>query len=270
MALPKVLRYASIAQAGASAGASFGLGAFALRKFLGIIDVGRVEVQLPTGERIEHIGAKPGPRADVRFHSWRGLRRILTRGDIGFAEGYLDGDWTSDDIVALIELGARNGSRLLDALGGFAPFRLVNWLAHRGNANTKAGSRRNIEAHYDLGNEFYRLWLDRGMIYSSAIFARANQTLEEAQGAKLARISIRCGSDPPRPFSKSAAGGAGSPLAIARTRRRANHQRHHFALAARGGTRPLRATKGSKTASTSNCETIATFRDVSTGSSRSK
>ena len=166
----------------------FSIAGYALRKVLGVVEAGRVMVTLPSGERIEKTGARPGPEADIAFASWRGLRRLVTHGDIGLAKGYLDGDWTTRDLVALIEFGAINGGKLLDALAGFAPFRAMNWLAHRGNDNTRSGSRRNIEAHYDLGNEFYRLWLDREMIYSSAIFRRPTDSLEDAQGHKLARI----------------------------------------------------------------------------------
>jgi cyclopropane-fatty-acyl-phospholipid synthase len=168
--------------------ASRAIGRSVVRKFLVLIEAGRIVVELPTGDRVERIGRLPGPEAEIRFKSWRGLRRVLTEGDIGFAAGYLDGDWESEDVEALVELGARNGSRLMDALSGVMPFRLFNWLAHRVNANTPTGSRRNIEAHYDLGNEFYRLWLDRRMIYSSAIYRGREDTLEEAQRTKLARI----------------------------------------------------------------------------------
>ncbi|MGD0763339.1 MAG: SAM-dependent methyltransferase, partial [Roseiarcus sp.] len=132
----------------------------ALKKLLSLIEVGRLAVELPSGERIEGVGALPGPSADIVFRRWRGVRRLFAQGDIGLAASYFDADWASSDIEALIELGARNGQRLMNSLGGLAPFRLLNWLAHRRNANTPAGSRRNIEAHYDLGNEFYKLWLD--------------------------------------------------------------------------------------------------------------
>jgi cyclopropane-fatty-acyl-phospholipid synthase len=164
------------------------LAGLALKKLLSVIEVGRLAVELPSGERIERVGALPGPSADISFRTWRGLRRLFTQGDVGLAASYFDADWASSDVEALIELGARNGQRFMDALGGLAPFRLLNWLAHRRNANTPAGSRRNIESHYDLGNEFYRLWLDARMIYSSAIFPRADATLEQAQQTKLARI----------------------------------------------------------------------------------
>jgi cyclopropane-fatty-acyl-phospholipid synthase len=168
--------------------ASRAIGRSVTRKILSLIEVGSIVVKLPSGDSVERIGRLPGPQAEIRFHSWRGVRRVLSRGDIGLAAGYLDGEWESEDVEALLELGARNGSRLLDALGGVLPFRFLNWFAHRANANTPAGSRRNIEAHYDLGNEFYRLWLDQQMIYSSAIYRRLDDTLEEAQGTKLTRI----------------------------------------------------------------------------------
>ncbi|MGD0643136.1 MAG: cyclopropane-fatty-acyl-phospholipid synthase family protein [Roseiarcus sp.] len=169
-------------------GGRTGLAAVALAKLLSVIEVGRLAVELPSGERVERIGALPGPSADISFRSWRGVRRLFAQGDIGLAASYFDAEWASSDVEALIELGARNGQRLMNALGGLAPFRLVNWLAHRRRANTRSGSRRNIEAHYDLGNEFYRLWLDARMIYSSAIYPRADATLEQAQQTKLARI----------------------------------------------------------------------------------
>lgn len=165
-----------------------GFARVAVRKIVSVIEVGRLAIELPSGERVEHVGALPGPSADISFRSWRGVRRLFTQGDIGLAASYFDAEWASSDVAALIELGARNGARLMDALRGSAPFRLINWLAHRRNANTPAGSRRNIEAHYDLGNEFYKRWLDARMIYSSAIFPRADATLEQAQQTKLARI----------------------------------------------------------------------------------
>ena len=167
---------------------SYGIGKVVAKKFLSRIEVGNIIVELPTGDRIEHIGRLPGPHADIRFTSWRGLGRLLVQGDIGLASGYIDLDWTSSDVEALIEIGARNGARFLDALGGYLPFRLMNWIAHRGNENTRVRSRRNIEAHYDLGNDFYRLWLDRRMIYSSAIFRRQDDSLEQAQNRKIERI----------------------------------------------------------------------------------
>ena len=116
------------------------------------------------------------------------MRRLLTQGDLGFAQGYLDGDWSSPDLAGLIGMADRNSDALIRYIEGYALLRSANRLRHKMRANTKRGSRKNIEAHYDLGNDFYKLWLDPTMTYSSAIFARDYDTLEEAQQRKIARI----------------------------------------------------------------------------------
>jgi cyclopropane-fatty-acyl-phospholipid synthase len=168
-----------------------GLAGLALGKVMSLIDVGRLVIELPSGARLERAGANSGPQAEVKLNNWRALRRLVVGGDVGVATAYFDDDWSSADLTALFELAALNGVRFMDALQGSAPFRVLNWVAHRAKANTRSGSRRNIEAHYDLGNEFYRLWLDAKMIYSSAIFGTASATLEQAQETKLQRIVDR-------------------------------------------------------------------------------
>ena len=120
---------------------------------------------------------------------WRMLRRLLTGGDIGFAEGYIEGDWTSPDPVAVIALAARNSAGLRRAIRGSMPVRAFERLRHLMRGNSKRGSRRNIEAHYDLGNDFYRLWLDGTMLYSAGLWDAATPDLEAAQAAKLDRIA---------------------------------------------------------------------------------
>ena len=112
---------------------------------------------------------------------------LATGGDVGFAEAYIDGDWTSPDLTALIELAAENGTRFDKAIGGMWAMRAFNRLRHLLQPNSKGGSRRNIAFHYDLGNAFYRLWLDPGMTYSSALFDGPDQSLETAQQTKLER-----------------------------------------------------------------------------------
>jgi cyclopropane-fatty-acyl-phospholipid synthase len=171
-----------------SSGKLPGVAGFALRKVLSLIEVGRLVIELPSGAKVERVGARPGPEADLKLNNWRALRRVALRGDVGLASAYFDNDWSSSDLTALFELAAVNGAHFMDAIEGSAPFRLFNWFAHRVKANTRRGSRRNIEAHYDLGNEFYRLWLDAKMIYSSAIFRSSGATLEQAQETKLQRI----------------------------------------------------------------------------------
>jgi cyclopropane-fatty-acyl-phospholipid synthase len=168
-----------------------GFPGLALRKALSLIEVGRLVIELPSGAKVERVGAKSGPQAEIRLNNWRALRRFLFGGDLGLASAYLDEDWSSADLTALFELAALNGARFMEAMRGSAPLRAFHRLAHRAKANTRRRSRHNIAAHYDLGNEFYRLWLDAKMIYSSAIFGSADATLEEAQDAKLRRIVER-------------------------------------------------------------------------------
>lgn len=123
------------------------------------------------------------------IHNWRAASRLMTGGDVGFAEGYIAGDWSSPDVVALIAVAAENVVHLQEVMDGFAPVRLFNRVRHLFRPNSRKGSRRNIAFHYDLGNDFYRLWLDDSMTYSSACALKPGQSLEAAQQAKLARIT---------------------------------------------------------------------------------
>lgn len=165
-----------------------GLPARFVRRMLGPLASGRLTIVLPSGERIEHRGREAGPAASLVLHRWRALRRLLTSGDPGLADAYVDGDWSSPDLASLLELAARNIDRLDRSLAGLLPMRIAGRVRHILRSNSKAGSRRNISYHYDLGNEFYRCWLDSSMSYSAALYARSDQTLEDAQDAKLSRI----------------------------------------------------------------------------------
>lgn len=149
---------------------------------------GSLLVELPNGERVLGRGAQAGPHAAVALHRWRPLARMVLRGDIGLAESYRDGDWSSPDLSALLEFGIRNESGCGHAYAPSLPARWLSRIAHRLHANTRRGSRQNIAFHYDLGNAFYAQWLDPQMVYSSALYARGDETLEVAQAAKLARI----------------------------------------------------------------------------------
>lgn len=151
------------------------------------IQFGHLTLITPQGARLEHAGPAPGPRAQLVVRRWRALSRLLTRGDVAFAEAYMDGDWTSPDLSALIEFAAVNGSTLNQEIAGGALSRTLNRLRHMARANSRAGSRRNIMAHYDLGNAFYALWLDPTMTYSSALYDQGATTLEAAQIAKQDR-----------------------------------------------------------------------------------
>ena len=129
------------------------------------------------------------PHAVIQVNRWRAVRKFLTEGDVGFLETYLDGDWQSPQLADVVEWAVLNakglGAHSLRSLIS----RLRHRLAHLLNANTKAGSRRNIAAHYDLGNAFYAQWLDPTMTYSSAYFAKPGQSLPEGQIEKYRRIA---------------------------------------------------------------------------------
>jgi cyclopropane-fatty-acyl-phospholipid synthase len=129
-------------------------------------------------------------RATVTVHDPSFYRRALLGGSVGAGESYVDGAWTCDDLVALVRIMARNEEALSGMESGAA--RLLGWAYRAGHGlrrNTRAGSRRNVAEHYDLGNDFYRLFLDPTMAYSCAIFDRADATLEEASIAKFDRIA---------------------------------------------------------------------------------
>lgn len=158
-----------------------------LRRIAGS-DAGRLEIETPSGATWVHQGDRPGPDARLVVHRWSALRRLVTGGDIGFAEAYRLGEWETPDLVAFFAWVTANEAALALAWRGTAASRFFDRLRHTRRANTRSGSRRNIAAHYDLGNDFYGAWLDNGMNYSSALYVHGDETLEAAQSAKLDRI----------------------------------------------------------------------------------
>ena len=148
------------------------VGMFLLKRILAKLTIGRLKVITPSGATLTRTDHDSGsPSAVLIIHRWRMLVSLLRHGDIGFADSYLDGDWSSPDIAALIELAARNRAALDDTIDGTWLKRCVDRVFHLRRANTRAGSKRNIVAHYDLGNAFYAHWLDSSMCYSSALYA---------------------------------------------------------------------------------------------------
>jgi cyclopropane-fatty-acyl-phospholipid synthase len=161
------------------------LASVVLRRLLRGLESGRFVVDTPWGRYAGDSG-RPGPQAHLTLHSSRSLLRFLTGGGIGFARSYIEREWSSPDLAALLESACRNAeisSRTLPA-----PLRAARRLRHALRRNTRRGSRRNIAAHYDLGNDFFAQWLDEGMTYSSALFSSPGQSLESAQRAKLDRV----------------------------------------------------------------------------------
>jgi len=150
---------------------------------------GSLEFVDPDGVVHKHVGGRPGPSARFQIHDWAVVQRAAARGDIGLGEDYIAGGWDTDDVEALITYFLVNFEHLEGyANGNFLNrflFVLFNTMVRR---NSMSGSRRNIEAHYDVGNDFYALWLDETMTYSSALYQRDGEDLSVAQRNKYERI----------------------------------------------------------------------------------
>ncbi|WP_438395168.1 class I SAM-dependent methyltransferase [Caballeronia sp. DA-9] len=164
-------------------------------RLLGQLQYGVLDVHLPDGttrrygQPADEPAAANAPHARVVLANWNVCAAALKSGDIGFAETYLAGDWHTDDLAALLDIMVRNRTVIETVIYGSWFGKLTNRLRHLRNANSKEGSRRNIRAHYDLGNAFYKLWLDSTMTYSSALFdGSPEQTLADAQRAKYRRL----------------------------------------------------------------------------------
>lgn len=172
-------------------------------KLLEHLPRGQLDLQLPNGE-VRHFPKQIAAEADARcvIQHWGALNRILSSGDIGLAEGYIEGQWDSHDLSGLLRLCISNRDHMEHLVYGSWWGRIGFRLRHLLNRNTRAGSAKNIHAHYDLGNEFYRLWLDPSMSYSSAWFeelsgaALQQADLEQAQRAKMRRALRETGLQP--------------------------------------------------------------------------
>ncbi len=150
---------------------------------------GRLDMVLPDGRTLRFSGKEPGPAAEMVVHDKKFLRAVVAKGDIGFAEAFMDGAFDTPDLPALLEYFSANWDDAGKLVIGSAIARFFVNLHHVRRANTKKGSKRNILAHYDLGNDFYAAWLDPTMTYSSAIFTAPDQSLMEAQLEKYRAIA---------------------------------------------------------------------------------
>ena len=168
----------------------------AVFRLLRSLRVGGLDVQLPDGTQA-HFGSHDQPRAALRLVDWKACSAALRSGDIGFAEAYIDGHWSTPDLVALLELFIANRDAIEAVIYGSWWGSLAYRLKHLLNRNSRRGSRKNIHAHYDIGNPFYRLWLDESMNYSSAWFeGDPTRSMPQAQAAKVRRALDECGLKP--------------------------------------------------------------------------
>ncbi len=173
-----------------------GLAARWLLDRLARLRYGRLTVRFGSVGAQTLLGAESGPVASLSVRRpWRLATRLMARGDLGLAEGYIAGDCDTPQPAHLLELLAVNEEQLLaTATPGLG--RLLDRLQHRRRRNSRRGSRRNIAFHYDLGNDFYRLWLDPTMTYSAALFAQPGEPLDVAQGRKYQRVLDRLNAAP--------------------------------------------------------------------------
>jgi cyclopropane-fatty-acyl-phospholipid synthase len=147
---------------------------------------GCLSVRLPDGS-MRRFGQGQTPTASLHLNDWQVCSAALKSGDIGFAEGYIDGHWSSPDLAALLRLFIANRREVEDVIYGTWLGRLFYRVRHLLNRNTRGNSQKNIHAHYDLGNAFYELWLDGTMNYSSALYETPQASMQQAQLAKVRR-----------------------------------------------------------------------------------
>jgi cyclopropane-fatty-acyl-phospholipid synthase len=150
---------------------------------------GHLKLTLPNQEVKEFGNKFDKLHAEIQVLDWSVFKQVLSHGDIGFAESYIRGEWNTPDLQAVLELTVRNRAILEKAIYGSWLGSLAYRVKHWFRDNSKSGSRKNIHAHYDLGNAFYTLWLDPSMSYSSAWFSEGDkQSLMDAQRTKITRI----------------------------------------------------------------------------------
>ncbi|MDR3417654.1 MAG: cyclopropane-fatty-acyl-phospholipid synthase [Nevskia sp.] len=164
-----------------SEGRGLSLGLRLLLYMLSGMRMGSLDVMLPNGASRRFQGSEPGPHGVWHIKSERLLRHVLAAGEVGIGDSYMDDCWESPDLTRLLQVLYLNEPYYRGPFEKNWLGRAYGWLQHKRRANTKRTARRNIEHHYDLGNEFYKMWLDDTMAYSAAVFAAPNETLREAQ-----------------------------------------------------------------------------------------
>ena len=150
---------------------------------------GQIQLALPDGEILTFGRKSPDGPAVLKVHKMAFFNRTFRQGAMGFAESYMDGEWSSPDLAKLLILLNSNMTMLQQSIGKNRFTQWINRIIHILRPNTREGAKRNIHAHYDLGNEFYALWLDATMTYSSALFRDSQQTLRDAQNEKYRALA---------------------------------------------------------------------------------
>ena len=157
---------------------------------------GRLDMVLPDGRIFRAEGAGQGPVAEIHIHNVDVFARLIREGDLGFCEAYLDGWWSTPDLQAFLDLVHAGNDDIYDGFLGLKIARAYERFRFWLQSNSKSQARKNISYHYDLGNDFYKLWLDDTMTYSSALFQTGQESLEAAQIAKYASMVDQMGAQP--------------------------------------------------------------------------
>ncbi len=157
---------------------------------------GRVDFVLPDGRRFRADGREPGFVAEIHIHNDDLFARLIRDGDLGFSEAYLDGWWSTPDLQAFMDLVHTDNEDIYDGFPGQRLVRTLEKFRFWLQSNSKKQAKKNISYHYDLGNDFYGLWLDETMTYSSALFETGQESTERAQTAKYASMVDQMGAKP--------------------------------------------------------------------------
>ena len=152
------------------------------------ISSGSITFEMENGKIITHDSKVPGPDAKIYIHSFNALRRIISSGYLGLAEGYINKEWSSPSLAQVFDFGGANLDALDNNLSANLFVKLANKIRRFSQINNKRGSRKNIANHYDLGNDFFNEWLDQSMTYSSGLYGSKKEKLEAAQQRKYHRI----------------------------------------------------------------------------------
>ncbi|KAA2317151.1 class I SAM-dependent methyltransferase [Pseudooceanicola sediminis] len=160
------------------------------------LENGQLDFHVSDGRVFRAEGRNPGPVAVLHVHNDDLFARLIREGDLGFCDAYLEGWWSSPDLQAFLDMLHADNDAIYDGFPGMALVRAYEKARHWMRRNSKAQAKKNISYHYDLGNDFYRLWLDDSMTYSSALFDAPQMSLEAAQRAKYASMVDRMGVKP--------------------------------------------------------------------------
>ena len=177
---------------------------------------GRVDFVLPDGRRFRADGKAPGPVAELQIHNPDLFARLIREGDLGFCDAYLDEWWSTPDLQAFMDLVHEDNEDIYDGFPGMGLVRQWEKFRFWLQRNHKNQAKKNISYHYDLGNEFYGLWLDDTMTYSSALFETGQESTEKAQIAKYASMVDQMGAQPGDHILEIGCGWGGLATAISK------------------------------------------------------